>query len=232
MCMRFHFTFLGLLLIASIMLQFGFHKPETNFAVTINLENKIPQNLAGWDSEDLPLGANEIIEAAANRQLVLDDFIIRRYSRGQVELTVYIGYWAEGKMDTRFVASHTPDRCWTKNGWICIEQEYNEPIILIDETTKPSQYRIFEINQQPVYVYYWHLVGNDVYDYGERFNNIPDPAKYVRDFIRQLKDGTPEQYFIRINSNVPFTGLFENSSLKPLWQDLLSIGLAAQPAES
>lgn len=218
----------GTLVLIALALQLIAGGEDERVQQPINLASQISSSVTGWEVVDLPLGETEIAEEAAARQLVLDDFVNRRYIRGSVRVGVYVGYWAEGNMDTRFVASHTPDRCWVQNGWSCTAQEYSIPIQLAGQTTKPSQYREFQIHDEELYVYYWHLVEDGVYDYGERLNTIPDPRRYMRDFFRQLQQGSPEQFFIRIDSTVPFDELLRTPSLNPLWEDLLALGLQAR----
>jgi len=85
-------------------------------------------------------------------------------------------------------------------------------------TTKPGQYREFEdTNGNTHYVMYWHLVGGEPYDYGERFNTKPHPLKWLRDSVKFAFRGSKEQWFIRIASPFPFEVLMED----PAFQEVL-----------
>jgi len=92
----------------------------------LRLDEAVPIRLEGWDGHDVPLGANEFQSNAVEKVLNYDQVIYREYRHDQESFGVYVAYWGAGKMPTRFVASHTPDRCWTENGWHCVEMKFRE----------------------------------------------------------------------------------------------------------
>jgi hypothetical protein len=74
-------------------------------------------------------------------------------------------------------------------------------------------------------VLYWHLVGDQLYDYGERLNTRPHPIKWVRDSISYALKGSQGQYFIRLTSDRPMDDLLTDPSLGSLWESLAQLGL-------
>ena len=89
-----------------------------------HLAQSVPAHVAGWSSRDVPLGQNEFLASEAEKVLNYDEVVYREFTRGRVTFGVYVAYWGAGKMPTRLVASHTPDRCWTENGWHCTAMKF------------------------------------------------------------------------------------------------------------
>ena len=187
----------------------------------------VPDSARGWEVVNKELGDTESMRARAESILNLDDFVYRNYSRpGEEEFfEVYVAYWAPGKASILEVSSHTPDRCWTENGWEQLEQKHKVENRIGGESLLPSEWRIFEIQGNEQYVHYWHLVGGESYQYGERSNAFPTPYSYVRDLLRSHVLGTGEQYFIRINTNVPFEKLWNNPGFQEVVSEVASLGL-------
>ena len=89
-----------------------------------HLNGFVPGTVPGWSGRDVPLGANEFLSSEVEKVLNYDEAVYREYSRAGESFGVYVAYWGPGKMPTRLVASHTPDRCWTENGWRCLRMKY------------------------------------------------------------------------------------------------------------
>lgn len=198
----------------------------------IALAERIPVTLPGWAGRDEPLGANEVVSTAVERTLNYDDYVFRIFRRGDTTLGVYVAYWAPGRMPIQKVASHTPDRCWTENGWRCLEMKHGVAVAATGGDLLPAQWRIFEppsaAQSHKEHVLYWHLVGDRLYDYGERFNAKPRAIDWWRDTVAYATSGSDAQYFIRLTSNRPF----EQLEGDPGWQEVLAalgkLGLAAK----
>ena len=94
-----------------------------------HLAEKISARPAGWTSQEVPLGASEFMANEVEKVLKYDDFINREYRRGADRFGLYVAYWGPGKMPTQLVASHTPDRCWTENGWHCLEMRFRQTAV-------------------------------------------------------------------------------------------------------
>ena len=198
----------------------------------VDLQRRIPASLAGWTVRDEPLGPNESVRSAVERTLNYDDCIYRLYRRNGVTVGVYVAYWAPSRMPVQKVASHTPDRCWTENGWTCLASRFHETVTTKAARLRAAQWRIFRApgaSEHQEYVLFWHLVGPRLHDYGERFNATPGIVQWWRDAVSYALTGSQAQYFIRVTSTVPF----ERLAPEPGWDELLAalagLGLAAPP---
>jgi len=193
----------------------------------LRLDEAVPIRLEGWDGHDVPLGANEFQSNAVEKVLNYDQVIYREYRHDQESFGVYVAYWGAGKMPTRFVASHTPDRCWTENGWHCVEMKFRQEEPFDGQALPPAEWRRFEPPQggPPTYVLYWHLVDGKLYDYGSRFNAVPDPLRWWKDAARQALLGSREQFFIRLTSNEPLEQLMGDPGVAAVLHSLERLGL-------
>ena len=192
-----------------------------------HLALSVPPELPGWKVQDVPLGKNEFMSGAVEKVLNYDEFVSREYSRGGENFGVYVAYWGPGKMPTRLVASHTPDRCWTENGMRCLEMKFKQPVTFEGRTLQPAEWRRFEPPQggAPIYVLYWHLVEGRAYDYGDRFNDVPDPFLWWKDAAQQAVLGSREQYFIRLTSSAPLENLWNDPGFMEVLRGLGRLGL-------
>ncbi len=192
-----------------------------------HLTESIPLELPGWRGREVPLGANEFQSNEVEKVLNYDDVLYREYTRSGESFGVYVAYWGAGKMPTRLVASHTPDRCWTENGWRCVQMKFKEKETFEGAPLQPVEWRVFEPPQggAPTYVMYWHLVEGRTYDYGDRFNNVPDPVLWWKDAMQQALLGSREQYFIRLTSSEPLENLWADPGFQKVLQGLGDLGL-------
>jgi hypothetical protein len=200
--------------------------PRTEEAL---LSDVVRVNQPGWQTHDLPLGPSEFLSNEAEKVLNFDDVVNREFSHGATRFGVYAAYWGAGKMPVQLVASHTPDRCWTENGWKCIAMRFKQPFSFEGRALQPAEWRQFEApgGGAPVYVLYWHLIGGRAYDYGSRFNAVPDPLLWWKGAVQQALRGSREQYFIRITSNEPIDQLWNDQGFADVVRALTRIGLAA-----
>jgi hypothetical protein len=182
----------------------------------------------GWSYRDVPLGPNEFLSNEAEKVLNFDDVVNREFSGGGRSFGVFAAYWSAGKMPTQLVASHTPDRCWTENGWKCTEMRFRQSKAFEDGELQPAEWRRFEPPNGgvPVYVLYWHLVGGRAYNYGGHFNAVPDPLHWWKSALQQVLVGSREQYFIRITSSEPIESLWDNKGFVELIHGLKALGLS------
>jgi hypothetical protein len=163
------------------------------------------------------------------RTLNYDDYVYRSFSRAGASVGVYVAYWSPGRLPVQKVASHTPDRCWTENGWSCPEQKFDVPLTAAGKPLRPAQWRRFlppGNNGAPQYVLYWHLVGRGQYDYGKRFNARPDMMKWWRDTIDYAFRGSDDQYFIRLTSDRPFEEIWGDPGFLQVIDALSKLGIA------
>ena len=224
-----------IVLVAALGLQFvrlrNVKDGDTQSAVRrIQLAATLPKVVMGWEAADEPLGPTEFLQTAVEKNLNYDDMVNWVYRRGVRSFGLYVAYWSPGRMPVQKVASHTPDRCWSENGWICEAMRIEAGLSAGDQRLLPARWRLF---RPPVeggakqYVLYWHLVGGDLYDYGDRFNQRPDPLQWWRDTVHYAMKGSSEQYFIRIMSPQPLEELQADPGFQEVLRALATLGLAA-----
>ncbi len=80
--------------------------------------------LPGWMASDQPIGRTEFWQKVTEDTLRFDDHIFRVYQRSDAQFGVYVAYWGHGRQAPQAVAQHTPDRCWTMNGSVCVEARH------------------------------------------------------------------------------------------------------------
>jgi hypothetical protein len=193
-----------------------------------HLARSIPSDPTGWISHDEPLGADDFLAGEVKTILNYDDMVNRVYVRGDDTFGVYAAYWQPGKMPTRMVASHTPDRCWTENGWHCVAMKFHQPESVSGQPLMPAEWRQFMPpgGGAPIYVLYWMVVDGRLYDYGRRFNQIPDPWLWWKDAMQQAVRGEREQYFVRVTSNRPIESLRDDPGFVAVMRSLGALVLA------
>lgn len=219
-----------LVLGAAVAVQFATVVRETPPPRAAHLGGFVPKAPDGWRARDVPLGPNEFLEGQVEKILNFDEVVHREYSRAGVTFAVYAAYWGPGRMPTRLVASHTPDRCWTENGWTCLEMRFKEARVAAGVQLQPAEWRLFRSPAGDVtHVLFWHLVDGRVYDFGSRFTAIPDPVRWWKDAIGQAFRGSSEQYFVRITSNVPFAEIWDEPGFAAVVAGLAELGLAQPP---
>lgn len=193
-----------------------------------HLGTAVPLDLPGWRGREVPLGPTEFMSGEVEKVLRFDEAVSREYTKDGRSFTVYAAYWGAGKMPTQLVASHTPDRCWTENGWRCLEMKFRQQRVIGSEVLQPAEWRLFAPprGDQPVHVMYWHLVEGVAYNYGARLNSVPDPMLWAKDAVRQALLGNREQYFIRLTSTEPLEELWDDPGFSEVLRGLAGIGLA------
>lgn len=231
----------AVLLLGAVALQFArWRNAQAGDIVTelrpLGLARRIPAEIDGWIVRDDPLGPTEFLQTAVEKTLNFDDVINRTYRKGNLSFGVYVAYWSPGRMPVQKVASHTPDRCWSENGWRCEEMRAGERLSTREGELRPAYWRLFST---PVaasarqYVLYWHIVGDELYDYGDGFNRRPDPLKWWRETVHYAIKGSVEQYFFRLTSNRPFEEILQDPGFQEVLSSLAKLGLseAAQATE-
>lgn len=215
-------------LVAAVALQSRGSVTSAPAAPAAHLAHAIPAEPTGWTSKPLPLGESEFIAGEVEKVLRYDEVFYREYQGINGRFSLYVVYWAPGKMPTQLVASHTPDRCWTENGWRCVDQRYRATSVFSGVDLLPAEWRLFEPPQggQPTYVLFWHLVNGQPYDYGKRLNAVPDPLRWWRGAVDEALRGRQEQYFIRLTSTQPLETLWSDPGFREVVRGLKDLGLA------
>lgn len=193
-----------------------------------HLAGFLPATLTGWDSLAVPLGASEAGTAQVADVLRYDDVSFREYFHpGKTSFSLYVAYWNPGKMPVQLVASHTPDRCWVESGWKSLEANHRSVVRTSMGQLRPGQGRIFKAANGTVqHVLFWHLVGDELYDYGTRVSVVPSPWKWWSEVALGAISRPREQYFIRLSSERPLEELEQDQGFQELITRVGQLGLA------
>ncbi len=225
---------LMLALATGFVLQAGFIRDvkrgdTTSPVQNVGLAERVPTKLNGWVVRDEPLGPTEFLQSAVEQNLNYDDVVNRVYERGNISVGVYVAYWSPERMPVQKVASHTPDRCWTENGWTCEEYARWGDGSLVSGLL-PAQWRVFTppTSSMLTHVMYWHLVGGELYDYGEGMNRSLGPIAWWKETLYYALKGSAEQYFIRLTSNRPFDEVWDDPGVQEIVRALAELGLAGE----
>ena len=107
----------------------------------IQLGATLPKAVTGWEAADEPLGPTEFLQTAVEKSLNYDDMVNRLYRSGVRSFGLYVAYWSPGRMPVQKVASHTPDRCWSENGWTCEAMRIEAGLSAGDQRLLPARWR-------------------------------------------------------------------------------------------
>lgn len=190
-------------------------KPEKH------LETALPMDFDGLKGKDIPLGANEEVTRATEKILAVNEFLNREYTLSDGgKFTVYISYWAPKKEPVRVASTHTPDRCWVRSGWKNDDSKKKQSEVLTVGGKKlmPAYYREYTVenmgNTYRRYVWFWFITGGKRYDYNASDNYAPSPIMYVKNMINDALRGSPEMYFIRVDSDIPLAELLNKKEFE------------------
>ena len=222
-----------IILVAALGLQFvrlrNVEVGDTQSTVRrMNLATTLPKVITGWESADEPLGPTEFLQTAVEKNLNYDDMVNRVYRSGGRSFGLYVAYWSPGRMPVQKVASHTPDRCWSESGWTCEAMRIDHHLKAGHQHLLPARWRLF---RPPVeggakqYVLYWHLVGGELYDYGDGFNQRPNPIQWWRDTVHYALQGSSDQYFVLIMSSKPLEEIQGDPGFQEILGALAKLGL-------
>ncbi len=186
-----------------------------------SLSAALPAEFTGWQV------ATSDTLYSFSPQLQTDHLFQRSYARatpaGPAQLTVYLAYWPPGRAAVSLVASHTPDACWPGAGWAL--KPGGSPRVqlgaIADRQLPDAEYRLFEQNQYPQHVWYWHLYnGRPIY---------PDLPNSPRRLLALAwahgfqKEG--DQLFVRVSSNRPWAELAQEPLVQEIVARLQRLGL-------
>lgn len=192
-------------------------KPEGHLAVVV------PMEVGKWQGKDTPLGETEEVQRASENILSVTEYLSRKYTSSNSEFTLYISYWAQGKESVTQASTHVPDNCWVRNGWTNLVDKKSDGNLmsLNGKNLKPFYKREFEIKEpsgaiQNRKVAYWYIVNGKPYDYGKGETSIPSPTKYIKNMIKQSREGIPEQYFVRVDSARPIDEILKDKDFQKI----------------
>ena len=187
------------------------------------LKDKIPEEVVGWYVEDLPLGETESYVSKATAMLNFDDALTRSYQRDNIHLNVYVAYWKPGKMPARLVQVHTPDNCWVQAGWQVKAYQKEIQVGIKDLGLLPAEGRIYEKEGNEEYVYFWHIVENQVYTHRAfgKHTKLGAVHSLVKFGVYQKR----EQFFVRVSSNIPIESVWNRPELLSIQEALCALCL-------
>ncbi len=218
----------ALILVLAFALQLrGWTKPR-GVSKGDHLHAVLPAAIDGMPAAELPLGPTEAGDDLVRRVLQCDDVFYRAYNTPRGRFELYVAYWSPNKISSHLVASHTPDRCWSDNGWTCVDMKFGQRYSLDDRPFQPAEWRRFSSPgaTRKVNVIYWHVVGGRPYPYGKSFNWTPNPLQYWKQFATYLLFGSDEQYFVRLTSEQSFDTLWPDPGFQEVLARLGALGLA------
>lgn len=207
-------------------------KRQENF-----LKLAVPETIGAMTSKDVPLGNTEEVSRASERILELSDWLYREYTLPNGgKFQIYIAYWEPNKLDVRYTSSHSPDRCWVKNGWKNIDDKkrHDYPLHAKKGDLMPAYYREYTFKSDFASVkrnvWFWLIVDGKRYDFGSDAITA-NPISYIKHSFSDALKGAPEQFFVRIDSDDPLENLLKDADFKTLLDILGDITLYPKKGE-
>lgn len=182
---------------------------ETKPTFRGNLTGLLPakQDLPKWEVSQRPLAESPEQQKGVSELLNFSDAAYVEYESPGMRVSIYLAYWAPGRMPHRLVAGHTPDVCWVGGGWIPRETDRVESTASSGSWT--LEHRIFEMKGQREHVVFCHLVDGVPTTYGT--GREPPWYAMFADMFRSGLRQRGEQFFIRISSDRPW-GEFKDAA--------------------
>jgi len=192
------------------------------------LASKIPMQIGSISGTDKELAATEEVKRATERTLNVSDYLNREYKTADGKtFSLYMSYWLPNKEKMVLASTHTPDRCWIKNGWKSNpEKRLNGKIIKInDKNLFPAYSREYSINVNSYNtvtrkVWFWFIVDGKIYDYKTSSNYIPNPILWIKNSIIESIEGYPEMYFVRLDSDLEMESFLQDKDFQSLLEIL------------
>ena len=184
--------------------------PERRFLG--ELKDLLPPPPSGWTMKEKAIAETPEMQKAVGEILNFDDGIFVDYlGPGGERLSVYLAYWAPGRMSHRLVATHTPDVCWVAGGWY--KQQAGDTSAELPDIPV-GEARIFTAQGSPEHVWFWHLVGRESKRYGT--GKSPPWHAAITDILRKGLNQREEQLFIRLSSDRPLQPFIGQAPLRDI----------------
>ena len=187
------------------------------------LASRVPEKFGAVVSQERPLGETEEVVRASESLLSVSDYLNRNYtlSDGRT-VSLYISYWKPTKETLERATTHTPDRCWIKNGWQCNPQtrRLSDIVKVGDRELLPARYGEYSIKAPDEsvytrYVWYWFVADGKIYEYSGS-NYIPSLSQWVRNALKSATADAPEMYFVRVDADFPLDRIRHNADFQKL----------------
>ncbi len=215
----------GLALAAALVALFalGTHGPRDGAASAAapDLARLVPATPAGWErvtTDDL---------RQFTPTLETDTLMQRTYQRraadgGVEQITLYLAWWAPGKVPVSLVESHTPESCWPGSGWVQQPGPRTEALAVAGRALPPPIHLFFkDAAGHPQHTWYWHLnAGRPVLQI-----NPLSPRELLGLAWRHGFLTSGEQLFVRVSSNRPWDRIAAEPLLAEFFAGLRPLGL-------
>ena len=202
---------------------------------TGDISQALPE-VPGWQRREIPIAGSSSGMASVQGILNYSQAKQVLYSRGGVQLLVYVAYWEPGKVSVVDAGSHNPDSCWVSSGCVRTERRFAVPGRAGERELLPyefGQYIVPSGGKQNVA--FWHLVNGEPNRYEEqqagwrnglvgRLERLPLVWKDIRAYGINQKN---EQMFIRISSGQRMEELMADPANRTLWEALAPLGVYA-----
>lgn len=193
------------------------HGPARADGAVPDLEGMLPLAPAGWDTVHTQ-NLYQFTPVLETEHLVQRTYVRRRsgaHGTQPLQITVYMAYWAPGRVPVSLVAAHTPEACWPGGGWVA-QPVTPAPVPFLSggKPVSPPEYRAFTNGGFLQNVWYWHL-----YDGRSIAQADPRSAGALLKLAWNYGFRTAgEQLFVRVSSNRPWDEIRD----EPVLVDILA----------
>ena len=152
------------------------------------------QETQGWRLIQEEIGESPEMRRTIAELLNSDDAMALTFHKGAI--LIYLVHWRLGKLTHQLLASPTPDACWVRAGWCCVERSENADMVLADATDLKQEKRTMHLGAHRQTALFWHVVGESVFLYGQAY---PPWHELITDSFLICGDQRKEQFFLRIS---------------------------------
>lgn len=193
----------AVLLVASVYVNFFLNKGEAR--VTREPLSTIPKSFQGWESTDQAF-PTKVLE-----NLRVDEYLMRRFIKGQEVIWLYIGYYSAQKEGA---VPHSPRHCYPGSGFQPIRNTVIEIPVLHDNSSfiRPNLYIFARGSEREVVIYWYQSRGRVIADeYREKIYLIMDSI------FRNRSDGALVRF------SLPTDAMNEEKSIRTLTSFIMEI---------
>ncbi len=160
----------------------------------------LPASAPGWEVTTTP-GLYRFTGTLRTDRLAQRTYT-REDADGEMQVTLYLAYWAPGQASVGLVGAHTPDACWPGSGWAAQPVADPRAVLALEAgALPPAEHRAFVNQGYPQQVWFWHLYDGHAIDTGDPFS-LKAHLKTALQFGFRSSDAA--QAFVRISSNRPW----------------------------
>ncbi len=209
---------------------------------TASLSKVTPSKLPGWTVEEVPLAESQGEMDHVEKILKFDQYVSRKYTKGDLEITLYAAYWKPGKRSPIDAGGHNPDSCWVNFGWTRTLREFSITGTKIGgHELLPYEFGIYEKGGASISVMFWHLLNGKPYAYEDHRAGWADGIagvifrlpKRLEDLKRLGLNQRREQLFVRISFNRQnFDKVLENPDFAEFMDKIAGLGIFCDSAWS